>query len=223
MVWCSVFGCSGKNPDGGFYPKYRFPKERNIKLAWINRCGRRDKVSQHGRVCAKHFSQEQYARDFKSELLNIPSPRNQRRLKCEAIPDLHLPCKQDASKVANDRAQRYTKRSGKRILAEICSNDTDTTQCNQNEPIPGHHCSQSSSSTPSDVWSTINFLLQGSADSPMDITTHGTSIQSNNRSTSIPEQATSALQMIDDGIGQEIYLLALLLSAFILSTPAGLP
>ncbi|KAK4307360.1 hypothetical protein Pmani_020879 [Petrolisthes manimaculis] len=163
MVWCSVFGCSGKNPDGGFYPKYRFPKERNIKLAWINRCGRRDKVSQHGRVCAKHFSQEQYARDFKSELLNIPSPRNQRRLKCEAIPDLHLPCKQDASKVANDRAQRYTKRSGKRILAEICSN--------------------------------------GSADSPMDITTHGTSIQSNNRSTSIPEQATSALQMIDDGIG----------------------
>ncbi|KAK4291035.1 hypothetical protein Pmani_036110, partial [Petrolisthes manimaculis] len=29
------------------------------------RCGRRDKVSQHGRVCAKQFSQEQYARDFK--------------------------------------------------------------------------------------------------------------------------------------------------------------
>ncbi|KAK4305212.1 hypothetical protein Pmani_022891 [Petrolisthes manimaculis] len=80
------------------------------------RCGRRDKVSQHGRVCAKQFSQEQYARDFKSELLNIPSPRNQRRLKCEAIPDLHLPCKQDASKVANDQAQRYTKRSGRRIL-----------------------------------------------------------------------------------------------------------
>ncbi|KAK4320478.1 hypothetical protein Pmani_008644 [Petrolisthes manimaculis] len=47
----------------------------------------------------------------------------------------------------------------------------------------------------------MNFLLQGRADSPMDITTHGTSIQSNNRSTSIPEQATSALQMIDDGIG----------------------
>ncbi|KAK4294441.1 hypothetical protein Pmani_032936 [Petrolisthes manimaculis] len=116
----------------------------------------------------------------------------------QQVQQLFLPY---ASKVANDRAQRYTKRSGKRILAEICSNDTDTTQCNQNEPIPGQHCSQSSSSTPSDVWSTMNFLLQGSADSPMDITTHGTSIQSNNRSTSIPEQATSALQMIDDGIG----------------------
>lgn len=70
---------------------FRFPKDESTRLKWVQRCGRKDKVSSSGRLCGLHFSPQQYARDLQSELLGIPAPRNKRLLKPEAIPDLHLP------------------------------------------------------------------------------------------------------------------------------------
>ncbi|KAK3889951.1 hypothetical protein Pcinc_006103 [Petrolisthes cinctipes] len=73
----------------------------------------------------------------------------------------------DTSQVALDRAERYDRGLGRRILAEILTN--------------------------------------GIADTSIDITTstsHGSNtVTHSNSTTSIPEQTTTALQMIDDENG----------------------
>ena len=72
---CSVFGCSGKLPEGGLHKRFGLPKDKNLRLKWIHLCGRKDKVSEHGRICDHHFSAWYYSRDLKSEILGIPPPK----------------------------------------------------------------------------------------------------------------------------------------------------
>ena len=86
MVWCTVFGCSGRT--GGTF--HRFPRNPVIRKQWVFACQRADKFDpDNGRVCSLHFSDLQYARSLKQELLNLPERCKQ--LKADAVPDINLP------------------------------------------------------------------------------------------------------------------------------------
>ena len=75
MSWCSMYGCTGKAPEGGPRKRFSFPKEKEMRSKWIHLCGRKDKITMNGRICVLHIISQQYDRDLKSEILGIPSPK----------------------------------------------------------------------------------------------------------------------------------------------------
>ena len=67
-------------------------KNSEIRKKWVRLCGRADTFSPvAGRVCSYHFSQSQYARHLKYELLSKEPPAKFRLLKPDAVPDINLP------------------------------------------------------------------------------------------------------------------------------------
>uniref|UniRef100_A0A0A9Y1L2 THAP domain-containing protein 2 n=1 Tax=Lygus hesperus TaxID=30085 RepID=A0A0A9Y1L2_LYGHE len=90
MVCCAVAGCSthGRHQSNGNYRFHRFPSDEKVRSKWINACKRADRFCvNNSRVCSFHFDQSDYARDLKSELLNIPSKFI---LRTDAVPHLRL-------------------------------------------------------------------------------------------------------------------------------------
>lgn len=66
---------------------FRFPKELEFSKKWIVACARVDKFNiKSSHVCSLHFKPDDYKRDLKAELLNIPPEKNKRLLKPDAIP-----------------------------------------------------------------------------------------------------------------------------------------
>ena len=86
MKHCAVYGCLGGKL--GKSKSYRFPKEENLRLAWVERCARPNKFNvSWARVCDRHFSAVQ----LKPYRLNLfLPPTNFRNLKEDAIPDINL-------------------------------------------------------------------------------------------------------------------------------------
>ena len=91
---CSVFGCFNRqeNTKGTNIKYHTFPKEKRYRDQWINACRRSDTINPiNALICSVHFRQEDYKDDMKSRLLGIPSPKNKRLLKEDAVPSIHLP------------------------------------------------------------------------------------------------------------------------------------
>ena len=66
---CSAATCP--SPNGVIY--HRFPKDGNIQKAWKIACKRKDKINEKtALVCELHFKEEDYQRDLRNELLNLP-------------------------------------------------------------------------------------------------------------------------------------------------------
>lgn len=67
---------------------YCFPKNENLKQIWIKKCNRNEHMSvQRARVCSLHFRDDDFQRDRRNELLNMPQKL---RLKKGSIPTLNL-------------------------------------------------------------------------------------------------------------------------------------
>ncbi len=66
---CAIASCS--SPNGISY--HKFPKEPSLRKIWLEACKRKDKVNPDtATICAHHFKQENFVRDLKNELLNLP-------------------------------------------------------------------------------------------------------------------------------------------------------
>ena len=77
------------------------------------------------RICSSHFKEEDYERDLKNELLNLPT---QKRLKSTAFPTLNLKVEHGTSKtcqtsqkrkVEQKREERAAKRARRSLVDEI--------------------------------------------------------------------------------------------------------
>ena len=68
---------------------FRFPKNKAIREAWLQKCGRADELNlDNAAICSKHFSEDDYDPSYlvKKALLPNVLPR----LKSDAIPSLNL-------------------------------------------------------------------------------------------------------------------------------------
>ena len=81
---CAVAVCV--SPKESSY--HRFPKDLKLQKVWIAACKRKDEFNvATAKVCSCHFTKDDFERDLKNELLNLP-PRN--ILKRTAFPSLKL-------------------------------------------------------------------------------------------------------------------------------------
>lgn len=94
---CCISSCRSESP-----PHFPFPKEPNLKKIWESVTGKTNVKSYSTKVCKKHFQQEDFLRDLKSELLGLPIKH---RLKQGAVPKYHLPIDEDevASKESEEQ------------------------------------------------------------------------------------------------------------------------
>ena len=93
---CTVFGCFNTrmkvNTQGLDIRFFRFPRENDVRDAWIQACRRSDQINpNNARVCSVHFAKDDITDDMKSRLLSIQTPKNQRILKIDAVPSLFMP------------------------------------------------------------------------------------------------------------------------------------
>lgn len=84
---CSVSGCtnSQSNSKGKDIIYHSFPKENvENREKWISACSNPSVNwnSQSASVCSDHFRSNDYTRDLRSELMNVPAKR---RLRVEGI------------------------------------------------------------------------------------------------------------------------------------------
>ncbi len=66
---CAIASCS--NPDDVSY--FTFPKDDTVKKIWVRKCKRSDNFNpETSRICEKHFTADDFERNLKSELLELP-------------------------------------------------------------------------------------------------------------------------------------------------------
>lgn len=92
---CAIFGCVSDNQSKNFrvgdITFYTFPRQTDIARAWKKACCRKDSFnSKNAHICNKHFTENDYLRNLKHELLGY-KPKNYRGLKPDAVPTLNLP------------------------------------------------------------------------------------------------------------------------------------
>ena len=67
--YCAVGSCP--SPVGVSY--HKFPKDPKLQKVWLTACRRKDLVSvKNAFVCAQHFRPDDFERDLRNELLNLP-------------------------------------------------------------------------------------------------------------------------------------------------------
>lgn len=120
---CAVFGCNVDNkckksftPGTRFFP---FPKDKDkLQAVWKHVCKREDKFNiKNARVCSKHFSDDDYERNLKHELLGY-TPKNYRTLKKNAVPSKNLP-NMLRQKGTSGRVERQEKRQQKKMVENL--------------------------------------------------------------------------------------------------------
>ncbi|XP_035228118.1 THAP domain-containing protein 2-like [Stegodyphus dumicola] len=103
MASCAIALCQNyrrKTKSQGI-TYHRFPSDPELRKLWTNRCKRADNFNiENARVCALHFTPDDYVRDLKAELLGS-TPK--RVLKANAVPTLHLP----SSSCENNSSIKY--------------------------------------------------------------------------------------------------------------------
>lgn len=73
---CAVAIC--RLPKDASY--HRFPKAEPLSKAWLNACRRKDFVNvKTAYVCSEHFQEQDFERDLRGELMNLPSRRMLKR------------------------------------------------------------------------------------------------------------------------------------------------
>ena len=128
---CAVAECENseavKKLRGKTLIYHRFPKDPNTFKSWVSKCKRGDKRLpdfSKARICCDHFTEDDYDRDLKSELLGIPAKR---RLKACAIPSIFPARNLDLS--APDRQIRQEKRDGKKMVKNILKGELTVGRC----------------------------------------------------------------------------------------------
>lgn len=124
MVCCAIAGCSNhtRNQNKLSFKFHSFPKDNETRKKWVHACRRADSFSvDTARICSVHFESSAYARDLKSELLNLPPKQV---LKQDAVPTLNLSASsvvlKDKSSPSNEkRTFRAQKRSSRKEVEDI--------------------------------------------------------------------------------------------------------
>jgi hypothetical protein len=115
MKHCAVAICS--SPGGASY--HRFPKDPKLRKAWVLACKRKDDFNQdEARICENHFLPSDFERDFKNELLHMPT---RKILKKGSIPTLNLLPNERKRLLSSAREERLSKKQRKDIIDELCS------------------------------------------------------------------------------------------------------
>ena len=100
MPRCLVPGCESGSvkPYDRSHILHGFPKDVDMQNTWLALCRSEIRSNiENGRVCSKHFLDEDYERDLMFELLNISKTVREnihRRLKPFAVPSLYMPLAQ---------------------------------------------------------------------------------------------------------------------------------
>jgi hypothetical protein len=123
---CAVFGCNSDNQSNQFSGDImflRFPTSSTLIKCWTNACRRTDKINpKYARVCSRHFTENHYKRNLKSELLGYKF-KNCRQLKPEAVPTENLPHikpRESVSSIKNSaREERTEKRSRSKMIENL--------------------------------------------------------------------------------------------------------
>ncbi|CAG7832988.1 unnamed protein product [Allacma fusca] len=126
---CAVAECvnskTHKLRRGGNLMFHRFPQKSEISKLWLSKCKRKDSVNVvTARICSDHFSERDYDRDLRNELLNLPT---RKILKCEAVPSIfdfrNLP-----QFIKSDRENRVSKRASRLEIEGLLSATTNQPQ-----------------------------------------------------------------------------------------------
>ena len=88
---CIVRGCRSVHVKGNKNIHFhKIPKDPEIGNRWIEICDdHKNRIS--GFVCSRHFERSAFERNLKYELLGLPVPPGQKKLKKGAVPTLYLP------------------------------------------------------------------------------------------------------------------------------------
>ncbi|KAB0804485.1 hypothetical protein PPYR_01455 [Photinus pyralis] len=117
---CTVATCKNsleKSKKEGKDIKYhRFPKDVVTAKIWAQKCRRDGQWNIRScHICSEHFTDEDYERDLKGEMLGSPLKR---KLKSTAVPTKQLPSLPQCS-ITNPRYERAERRRNKQIVEEL--------------------------------------------------------------------------------------------------------
>lgn len=127
MPGCAVAGCLSYNrkTKGTGITYHQFPRDLQLQRLWASKCYRKDHINvANATVCSLHFKSDNYVRDLKAELLNIPA---RKILKPDAVPCLNLPVGSSVStsaetQVKESREERFQARASLKRALETFEN-----------------------------------------------------------------------------------------------------
>jgi len=106
------------SPSGVSY--HRFPKNPKLRRLWKLACKRQDEFDEEKwRICSNHFSEDDFQRDLKNELLNRPLVK---KLKPDVVPTLNLLPSSAAKRKSSsslDREQRIVKKQRTELIDKL--------------------------------------------------------------------------------------------------------
>lgn len=88
---CAVGGCTSSYKQKGGIIFHSFPRDESLRRKWVRLCNLENINPVFARVCSRHFHENDYKRNLKYELLDLPIPKHLRTLKADTVPTLHLP------------------------------------------------------------------------------------------------------------------------------------
>jgi hypothetical protein len=118
MTTCAVQECrSLRVAEGRPVIFHSFPKDRNLIKVWKTKCRRKDPVNEkYARVCSRHFKEDDYQRDLKHELLNLPL---RRKLKPDAIPSVFPDRVKDYGNIPMEESNRNMRIKRKARMCDV--------------------------------------------------------------------------------------------------------
>jgi hypothetical protein len=110
---CAVAVCP--SPPGISY--FRFPKDPKLRKSWSLACKRKDTFNEDtSRICENHFVPNDFERDFRSELMNLPVRKS---LKEGSIPSVNLSLSKSSRQSNTEREDRAAKRLRKDVVVSL--------------------------------------------------------------------------------------------------------
>ncbi|KAL1493939.1 hypothetical protein ABEB36_009619 [Hypothenemus hampei] len=127
---CAVIGCKSDSRvkcASEVIQFFRFPKDKTLNKVYKKKCQRSDTFeTKDTRICSKHFTDEDYVRQMKYELLQVPCPKNTRKLKADAVPSLNLFKPSSCLSTCNNsdaRTRRQQKREYSKIVKDLLNTE----------------------------------------------------------------------------------------------------
>ena len=125
MVSCAAFGCNNRETKGNGLSFFSFPKDGQLRKAWIHYCRRWnfDPTSGH-RLCSTHFTRDCFERDPLRMMELGVDGTFKRRLKPDATPNVPLASPEPEKKNGETPIVQYLHiprgALQKRQKAEVC-------------------------------------------------------------------------------------------------------
>ena len=117
-----------KTERGSALVYHRFPRDKNLRKVWITKCRRADVFNvNNATICSDHFLPDDYTRDLRNELLQLPT---RKRLKNSAVPSIFPSRQSNLAKITeSSRELRAKKRDVKKTVTEILKSSLSS-ECN---------------------------------------------------------------------------------------------